>query len=433
MPAGIPVGTLAIGEAGRDQRRPAGRRDPGAGGRRGSGRAARRLARARRPRGRRDRPAMPERRAEPLRRPAPRSASSAAASSAACSALAAARLGFAPTSSRPDADGPAFDVAAATTVARLRRRGGAGRFAAAVDVVTYEFENVPVETAAPPCERWRRCGPARAALRVAQDRLAEKAFLAGARRPVAPSPRSTTPADWTRRSPPSAARGPEDAPARLRRQGPGAARRATRCRRRLCAALGAAPLDPGGLRAFGPRSRSIAARGVAGERRGLRPAVEHAPRAVFCAPRSCPRALPAAVAARPRAMRGRSPKPRLVGVLARRAVLPRDGSQAARQRDRAAGAQLRPLDHRCLRREPVRAAHPRRRGLPLGATGATDAEMDNLIGDEATDWPRLVAEPGARLHLYGKRQARPGRKMGHVNRRPSPQRPLSGRQTPRGH
>jgi 5-(carboxyamino)imidazole ribonucleotide synthase len=40
--------------------------------------------------------------------------------------------------------------------------------------------------------------------------------------------------------------------------------------------------------------------------------------------------------------------------------------------------------------------------------------MENLIGTEALDWPRLAADPGACLHLYGKREARPGRKMGHV-------------------
>jgi 5-(carboxyamino)imidazole ribonucleotide synthase len=40
--------------------------------------------------------------------------------------------------------------------------------------------------------------------------------------------------------------------------------------------------------------------------------------------------------------------------------------------------------------------------------------MDNLIGDEIDRWPDHVAEPGAHLHIYGKGQARPGRKMGHV-------------------
>jgi 5-(carboxyamino)imidazole ribonucleotide synthase len=42
--------------------------------------------------------------------------------------------------------------------------------------------------------------------------------------------------------------------------------------------------------------------------------------------------------------------------------------------------------------------------------------MLNLIGKEALDWARLAAEPGVCLHLYGKRDARPGRKMGHVTR-----------------
>ena len=45
-----------------------------------------------------------------------------------------------------------------------------------------------------------------------------------------------------------------------------------------------------------------------------------------------------------------------------------------------------------------------------------DAVMENLIGDEAHDWASLAAEPGTALHLYGKAEARPGRKMGHVTR-----------------
>ncbi|KTF67366.1 5-(carboxyamino)imidazole ribonucleotide synthase [Sphingomonas sp. HT-1] len=57
-------------------------------------------------------------------------------------------------------------------------------------------------------------------------------------------------------------------------------------------------------------------------------------------------------------------------------------------------------------------------GLPLGSTALTGShvEMENLIGDEADRWPELLAEPGTHLHLYGKGQARPGRKMGHVTR-----------------
>jgi 5-(carboxyamino)imidazole ribonucleotide synthase len=57
-------------------------------------------------------------------------------------------------------------------------------------------------------------------------------------------------------------------------------------------------------------------------------------------------------------------------------------------------------------------------GLPLGPTARTGASavMENLLGDEIENWPHLVAEPGAHLHIYGKGEPRPGRKMGHVTR-----------------
>jgi 5-(carboxyamino)imidazole ribonucleotide synthase len=62
-------------------------------------------------------------------------------------------------------------------------------------------------------------------------------------------------------------------------------------------------------------------------------------------------------------------------------------------------------------------------GWPLGPTTPFAAcEMENLIGADAERWAALSAEPGARVHLYGKRDVRPGRKMGHVNR----VRPLAG-------
>lgn len=57
-------------------------------------------------------------------------------------------------------------------------------------------------------------------------------------------------------------------------------------------------------------------------------------------------------------------------------------------------------------------------GLPLGDPSlvAKGAMMENLIGSDAERWPEIVAEPGPHLHLYGKGEARPGRKMGHVTR-----------------
>ena len=56
--------------------------------------------------------------------------------------------------------------------------------------------------------------------------------------------------------------------------------------------------------------------------------------------------------------------------------------------------------------------------LPPGATdlAGSGAVMDNLIGADIDRWPELVAEPGLHVHLYGKGEARPGRKMGHVTK-----------------
>jgi 5-(carboxyamino)imidazole ribonucleotide synthase len=56
-------------------------------------------------------------------------------------------------------------------------------------------------------------------------------------------------------------------------------------------------------------------------------------------------------------------------------------------------------------------------GWPLGTTRRhSDAVMTNMLGDEAHEWLKLAAEPGTAVHLYGKTEARPGRKMGHINR-----------------
>lgn len=56
-------------------------------------------------------------------------------------------------------------------------------------------------------------------------------------------------------------------------------------------------------------------------------------------------------------------------------------------------------------------------GWPLGNLSRhSDAVMTNLIGADVDDWEKLLADPGCHLHLYGKREARKGRKMGHVTR-----------------
>lgn len=52
----------------------------------------------------------------------------------------------------------------------------------------------------------------------------------------------------------------------------------------------------------------------------------------------------------------------------------------------------------------------------MDARKAPTVEMINLIGDEILAWKDIAADTGAFLHHYGKKDARPGRKMGHVNR-----------------
>jgi 5-(carboxyamino)imidazole ribonucleotide synthase len=56
-------------------------------------------------------------------------------------------------------------------------------------------------------------------------------------------------------------------------------------------------------------------------------------------------------------------------------------------------------------------------GWPLGdGRRHSDVEMTNLIGDDVLDVPELARDPALALHVYGKAEVRPGRKMGHVNR-----------------
>ena len=57
-------------------------------------------------------------------------------------------------------------------------------------------------------------------------------------------------------------------------------------------------------------------------------------------------------------------------------------------------------------------------GLPPGSTAlaAASVEMDNLIGNEINRWEVILSDPHEHLHIYGKGEARPGRKMGHVTR-----------------
>ena len=178
MPAGVPVGTLAIGDARRHQRRAAGRADPGAGGRARWRSGSRRCAPSRRRRFPRRRKTMPD-----AGRPVPLPPGSTigilgSGQLGRMLAMAAARLGL-KTHIYCEDERPGLRRRQPHHQGRLRRcRRRSTRSPAAVDVVTYEFENVPLRTARHLAARVP-VQPGARALEVAQDRLAEKEFIAG--------------------------------------------------------------------------------------------------------------------------------------------------------------------------------------------------------------------------------------------------------------
>ena len=100
-------------------------------------------------------------------------------------AIAAARLGLKTHIYSDGRDACAFDVAHAHTIGDYDDISAVEAFARHVDVVTYEFENVPLEAAAA-AERAKPVRPGPLALEVAQDRLTEKQFMTGLGLPVAP-------------------------------------------------------------------------------------------------------------------------------------------------------------------------------------------------------------------------------------------------------
>lgn len=308
----------------------------------------------------------------------------------------------------------AADVAADFTRAAFDDVAALERFAAQCDVVTYEFENLPVGPLATIADKLK---PGTESLRIAQDRAAEKAFVEAA---------GGRPAAWrtvdcsddleraiaelglplvlkTRRDGYDGkgqawVRSPEEAPAAL-------------------ASLGGRSLVAEQGIAFDAEFSVVLARGEDGDieffdcarnihedgilRRSLIPAGDAIDRHVTEARRQA-----GAIAA----------KLGHIGVLTVEFFACADGPMVNEIAPRVhnsghwtiEGAQTSQFA------QHIRAIC----GLPLGSPerrGAA-AEMENLIGYDVQRWPDLLAEKDASLHLYGKGDARPGRKMGHVTR-----------------
>lgn len=333
-------------------------------------------------------------------------------------ALAGARLGLKSVVYCPDADSPAFDVAADRVIAAYDDEAALAAFAETVDVVTYEFENVPAATAAFLDARVP-VRPGTRSLAVSQDRLSEKTFLTELGIPTAPFRAVDTLDDL------KTAIGEIGFPAVLktRRFGyDGKGQVKITDPDDLEHAFEAMKGAPSILEGWVPFRREISvltARGVDGasitfdvpENEHSRHILKFSRVPADLRPETRDAAM--AIGARVADALGH------VGVVAIELFL-----LETLEGERLIANEIAPRVHNsghwtesaCLVSQFE--AHMRAvAGLPLADPRRhSDVEMENLIGDEARDPERFLAEAGASLHLYGKTEIRPGRKMGHVNR-----------------
>lgn len=343
-------------------------------------------------------------------------------------AMAAARLGFR-CHVYGDTPGPAFDVSVRSTVGAYEDAAAIRAFAESVSVVTYEFENVPL-AAVSAAGLSAPLRPGAKALEIAQDRLIEKTFISDLGIAVAPFAAVSSPADF------KAALGITGGKAILKTRrfgydGKGQARIAKGAE--LGDAFAALGTDAAILEGFVPFDFEVSvlvARGVTGELAFYDiPINTH--RDGILDTSSVPSPLGADHTARAREIAGAIAEALdYTGVLAVEMFFAaREGAEALMVNEIA--PRVHNSGHWTIDACAVSQFENHIRavaGWPLGPAGRhSDAVMQNLIGDDVDAWPQLAAEPSAGLHLYGKNEARPGRKMGHITRlRPRADVPKSG-------
>jgi 5-(carboxyamino)imidazole ribonucleotide synthase len=328
---------------------------------------------------------------------------------------AAAQLGFDVAIYTDEPDSPAGRVSARTFVGDYLDHAALADFARRVDVVTAEFENVPAETAEALIAAGARVAPNPNALAVAQDRFDEKSFFA--------SMGIATP-------PFAAASSQEELDAALMQIGTPAILKTRRLgydgrgQIRIGSAadaagayerLGAAGILEG-FCAFEREVSIIAARGYDGAL-AFYDLCENEHAGGILSRTQVPARVDASVdtAARDAARRVMESFG-YVGVLTIEFFVMPGGALVANEM----APRVHNSGHWTIEgaltsqfEQHIRAVA----GWPLGpAARVCDVEMENLIGEAALDWERLAADHNARLHFYGKRDARAGRKMGHVTR-----------------
>jgi 5-(carboxyamino)imidazole ribonucleotide synthase len=333
-------------------------------------------------------------------------------------AVAAARLGFHCHIYCPEAGSPAFEVSARHTLAAYEDEAALAAFAASVDVVTLEFENVPVAALRFLAARVP-VAPSAEALEITQDRLAEKQFaesLGLKTAPFADVPdlprlqealeRIGTPAILKTR------RFGYDGKGQVKLKSADDARQAH-------AEIGAAPAILEGFVPFVREVSVVAARTRDGafapfdvtenEHRHHILDRSVAPAAIGDAARQ------AAIEAARRLGDGLG----YVGTFAVEFfVLGAEGAETVVVNEIA------PRVHNsghwtidgavtCQFEQHIRAIA----GWPLGDPCRRErVEMINLVGADVERWRMLAAEPSTKIHLYGKAETRAGRKMGHATR-----------------
>ena len=328
--------------------------------------------------------------------------------------VAASRLGFKTHIFEPGANPPASHVADRVTTAGYEDAEALKAFAASVDVITYEFENIPT-SALDLLESQKPIRPGREALRISQDRLTEKTFLQDLGLQTAPF------ADITDQASLDAALAEIGAPSILKTRrfgydGKGQARIKTpEDAAEALAAMAGAPSILEGFVNFSHEVSVIAARGVSGEIACFDPG-ENVHRDGILHTTTVPARLSTGQRMDAVLMAGKILNAlEYVGVLGVELfvtprglivneIAPRVHNSGHWTQNGCAVDQF---------EQHIRAVA----GWPLGdGKRHSDVVMENLIGDDIDRIPQIAREAHTALHLYGKTECKPGRKMGHVNR-----------------
>lgn len=332
--------------------------------------------------------------------------------------VAAARLGFTCHVFEPGAEPPAGQVARRVTTASYDDEAALRAFAESVDVITYEFENIPT-SALDLLEKLKPIRPGRRALSVSQDRLIEKAFLSDLGLQTAPFAAVDDAEDLAEAlaeiGTPSiikTRRFGYDGKGQVRIDAPEEATAALE-------AMAGAPAVLEGFVAFSHEVSVIAARGLTGEVACFDPG-QNVHREGILHTTTLPARLSAAQRTDAVLLAGKILNALdYVGVMGVELFVLPDGlvvnEIAPRVHNSGHWTQ-----NGCMVdqfEQHIRAIA----GWPLG-DGArhSDIEMLNLIGNDVDRVSDFARERDVSIHLYGKTEVKPGRKMGHVNRRLGP-------------